>query len=138
MLVCWFVGSWFSAIIRIVVTHLLLLMLRRDTRNAAMVKGFGRRKSWIVPIQICSAILLLFIAQDIDTLLSPRSPTQSHSGTVNITYITTLFFTLVMLAATQDIAVDGMTQLASFAQSVLCSRRVCGESIHSTIIKACF
>lgn len=58
---------------------------------------FGRRKSWIIPLQFSSAILLFTMA-DIaeEKLLS--------SDIIGLSF---LFFFLVLLAATQDIAVDG-------------------------------
>lgn len=57
----------------------------------------GRRKSWIVPVQLASAALLLLSADWADKQLQA-----ARVGT-----ITALFCFLVMLAATQDIAVDG-------------------------------
>ena len=50
-----------------------------------------------VPIQLCSAALLLASAQWAEARL----------GEADVVSITVLFFALVMLAATQDIAVDG-------------------------------
>lgn len=57
----------------------------------------GRRKSWIVPIQLVSAALLLLSADWADAQLQAA----------RVGSITALFCLLVMLAATQDIAVDG-------------------------------
>lgn len=59
----------------------------------------GRRKSWIIPIQLISGITLIFLGGSIDALL--ESPEE------NLTRITWTFFFLVFLCATQDIAVDG-------------------------------
>ena len=63
-------------------------------------KRFGRRKSWIVPTQIAVGLFLLWIGTMIDGVL--------ESPTVNVTFITFLFLGMVLLAATQDIAVDGI------------------------------
>lgn len=57
----------------------------------------GRRKSWIVPIQLFTAILLYLSGDWI----------QTNFKAGNVWNLTTLFFVLVLLAATQDIAVDG-------------------------------
>ncbi|KAK9804906.1 hypothetical protein WJX72_011247 [[Myrmecia] bisecta] len=59
--------------------------------------AFGRRKSWVVPIQLLSALLLLGSAGWAEERLAEA----------NIVAVTGLFFGLVLLAATQDIAVDG-------------------------------
>ena len=58
---------------------------------------FGRRKSWIVPLQLASALLMICFA--------PWANEKLEAADVNS--ITLLFFFLVLLAATQDIAVDG-------------------------------
>lgn len=62
-------------------------------------RKFGRRKSWIVPIQTISAFILMYLGHIIDSLVD--SPKQ-HLNT-----ITFYFFILVLCCATQDIAVDG-------------------------------
>lgn len=62
-------------------------------------KTFGRRKSWIVPIQTISAIVLLYLGTSVERLL--------ENAQENLFAITVSFFTLVFLCATQDIAVDG-------------------------------
>lgn len=62
-------------------------------------KSFGRRKSWIVPIQTVSAIVLLLLGTRVEKLM--------ENAEENLGLITLAFFTLVFLCATQDIAVDG-------------------------------
>ncbi|KAJ1735859.1 hypothetical protein LPJ61_000303 [Coemansia biformis] len=62
-------------------------------------RGFGRRKSWIVPIQLVTACLFWWMGSHIDSLV--RDPA---AGIYEITY---LFLAIVFLSATQDIAVDG-------------------------------
>lgn len=77
----------------------------------------GRRKSWIVPIQIISGLLMIMLSFVVDELVS--------NG--RILLLTSLFFVLILLYATQDIAVDGWAlellspenlSYASTAQSV--------------------
>eukprot|EP01125_Pyxidicula_operculata_P020638 TRINITY_DN7667_c0_g1_i2.p1 TRINITY_DN7667_c0_g1~~TRINITY_DN7667_c0_g1_i2.p1 ORF type:complete len:235 (+),score=-6.42 TRINITY_DN7667_c0_g1_i2:30-707(+) len=60
---------------------------------------FGRRKSWVIPTQLITGFLMLYISSSIDNLLN-ESP-------LPIDYITGIFFIFILLAATQDIAVDG-------------------------------
>ncbi|KAF8059178.1 hypothetical protein HT031_005350 [Scenedesmus sp. PABB004] len=57
----------------------------------------GRRKSWIVPVQLASAALLVGSAGWI----------QARFEAGAVAPLTALFFFFVLLAATQDIAVDG-------------------------------
>jgi hypothetical protein len=59
---------------------------------------FGRRKSWILPAQTLSGIVLLILSKSVDDLL--------NIDPLPIEYITGIFFLLILLAATQDIAVD--------------------------------
>lgn len=60
---------------------------------------FGRRRSWIVPIQLFSALVLLILSFRIDDLLK--------TAETKLPVITGFFFVLVFASATQDIAVDG-------------------------------
>ena len=61
--------------------------------------SLGRRKSWVVPIQFLVGIMLYFLSQHVQELVLSEMP--------NVYLVTALFFTLIFLAATQDIAVDG-------------------------------
>ncbi|KAJ2795520.1 hypothetical protein H4R20_005851 [Coemansia guatemalensis] len=60
---------------------------------------FGRRKSWIAPIQLITALIFWWMGSHIDSLV--REPAE------HIHEITYLFLAIVFLSATQDIAVDG-------------------------------
>ncbi|EFN53476.1 hypothetical protein CHLNCDRAFT_11505, partial [Chlorella variabilis] len=57
----------------------------------------GRRRSWILPLQTASAALMLLCGGWVEA--------QLDAG--NAAGVTSLFFLLVLLAATQDVAVDG-------------------------------
>lgn len=63
----------------------------------------GRRKSWILPIQLLSGIGMLFLGSHIEGMMAatgkPDGPT--------IWNFTGWWFFLVLMCATQDIAVDG-------------------------------
>jgi MFS transporter, PAT family, solute carrier family 33 (acetyl-CoA transportor), member 1 len=63
----------------------------------------GRRKSWIVPIQFCSAFALLYLGSRADEMMKSAGAGDG-SGIWNFT---SWWFFLVFLCATQDIAVDG-------------------------------
>ena len=65
--------------------------------GTSKVLSLGRRKSWIVPIQLAIGCVLLFLARHAkDIVEAPK-----------VYSVTALFFALIFLAATQDIAVDG-------------------------------
>lgn len=57
----------------------------------------GRRKSWIVPVQLVTASMLVLCAGWINTLFEAA----------DVASLTALFTVFVFLSATQDIAVDG-------------------------------
>jgi hypothetical protein len=57
----------------------------------------GRRKSWIIPCQLLMGVLFLLSSPYIDTFLQAKEHLYTLTG---------LMFTLILLAATQDIAVD--------------------------------
>eukprot|EP00013_Stygamoeba_regulata_P020339 CAMPEP_0177654508 /NCGR_PEP_ID=MMETSP0447-20121125/14375_1 /TAXON_ID=0 /ORGANISM="Stygamoeba regulata, Strain BSH-02190019" /LENGTH=591 /DNA_ID=CAMNT_0019158173 /DNA_START=194 /DNA_END=1969 /DNA_ORIENTATION=- len=67
--------------------------------DAVYLPGFGRRKTWIVPIQILSGLLLLYLSTVMEDHLS--------GSEVDVWMLACLFFGLILLTATQDIAVDG-------------------------------
>jgi PAT family acetyl-CoA transporter-like MFS transporter 1 len=66
----------------------------------------GRRKSWIVPIQALSAVMMLWLGGRVEQLMEEASQ--------KLYLFTFVFFMLVMLCATQDVAVDGMFYILSF------------------------
>ncbi|KAF8746264.1 hypothetical protein AX14_000062 [Amanita brunnescens Koide BX004] len=61
--------------------------------------SIGRRKSWIIPMQLIVGTLMLYISTNVDRLMNDPSN--------NVAELTTLFTSLVAFSATQDIAVDG-------------------------------
>lgn len=66
--------------------------------DAVFVPKWGRRKSWIVPVQALVGVMLWFIGSHVETWLK---------GDININFLTMMFGSLILAAATQDIAVDG-------------------------------
>lgn len=76
-----------------------LKLLWSPVVDAIYSRRLGRRKSWILPVQLVSGITLLYLGVVINQLMADPA---SH-----LTKITVCFFFLVFLCATQDIAVDG-------------------------------
>lgn len=80
----------------------------------------GRRRSWIIPIQCISGIMLWTLGQavskgivfpGVDASFDKNNvvavPTNHPANEIDVFSLTMLFGTLVFLCATQDIAVDG-------------------------------
>lgn len=65
-------------------------------------KILGRRRSWILPIQCISGISLIYLGARIDYWMESDADILA-----NLSYLTYCFFFLILLCATQDIAVDG-------------------------------
>lgn len=63
----------------------------------------GRRKSWILPIQLCSGFAILYMGSRATQMMRDAAAPDG-SG---IWQFTVWWFSLVFLCATQDIAVDG-------------------------------
>ncbi|KAL3312955.1 hypothetical protein Ciccas_008450 [Cichlidogyrus casuarinus] len=74
-------------------------------------KKFGRRKSWLIPVQYAIGIDLIFISYYFSYWLArpaddPWGPI-GGAGDIKTISLTIAFFFLTFLAATQDIVVDG-------------------------------
>lgn len=67
-------------------------------------RRMGRRKSWLVPVQLGIGLFMLILSHSINSLLTDDSVTGQKP---NIQLLTFIFLMLNFLAATQDIAVDG-------------------------------
>ena len=61
-------------------------------------KRIGRRKTWVVPLQLLIGIMFISLSSVIEKTLYSESP--------NVLFLTVCFFIFYLLAATQDIAVD--------------------------------
>lgn len=67
--------------------------------DAVYNQEVGRRKSWIVPIQLLTGFMFLWLGTNIEHWLAQEE--------IQIGTLTAVFFILIFLCATQDIAVDG-------------------------------
>lgn len=67
-------------------------------------RGFGRRKSWLVPVQALAGLLMVAGSGFIEGELGLGG---GHLRSMNVKGVTAFFFGLYFLMATQDIAVDG-------------------------------
>lgn len=71
--------------------------------DAVWSPKIGRRKSWILPIQMLSGIGMLWLGSVVEQLMA----TAGKEGGPTIWAFTGWWFFLVFMCATQDIAVDG-------------------------------
>ncbi|KAF9918684.1 hypothetical protein FBU30_011327 [Linnemannia zychae] len=67
--------------------------------DAVYNKEIGRRKSWIIPIQLLTGFMFLWLGVNIDDWMSQDQ--------IDVGALTAVFFVLIFFSATQDIAVDG-------------------------------
>jgi len=74
--------------------------------DACFLKGFGRRKSWLVPVQALAGLLMVSGANFVERQLG-LGVGHTIGETINVKGVTAFFFALYFLMATQDIAVDG-------------------------------
>eukprot|EP00804_Cyclotella_cryptica_P018501 CCRYP_004332-RA/>CCRYP_004332-RA protein AED:0.30 eAED:0.30 QI:484/1/1/1/0/0.5/2/105/622 len=80
--------------------------------DACFSKRFGRRKSWLVPIQLLAGMLMVGGSDYVERELGLDN-TAAAGGAGNVATemhvkgVTAFFFVLYFLMATQDIAVDG-------------------------------
>lgn len=66
------------------------------------MKAFGRRKTWLVPSQVLIAAFMVYLSQNVDEWMG-----DGESKKPEMILLTSVFFVLWFLTATQDIAVDG-------------------------------
>lgn len=65
-------------------------------------KSIGKRRSWILPIQCVSGVSLICLGSVVDSWMENDNAILS-----NLSLLSYCFFFLILLCATQDIAVDG-------------------------------
>jgi Acetyl-coenzyme A transporter 1 len=83
-----------------------LKLLYAPVVDACFLRGFGRRKSWIVPAQALAGILMVLGANFVERQLG-LGVGHTLGESINVKGVTAFFFALYFLMATQDIAVDG-------------------------------
>ena len=71
--------------------------------DSCFVASFGRRKTWLVPVQYLIGVTMFLLSINVDFYLGDGT----ESSQPDVTTLTAMFFFLNFLAATQDIAVDG-------------------------------
>jgi len=97
------VGTMDQAIFSTVAYPFAFKLLWAPIVDSVYSAAVGRRKSWIVPLQAIIGVVMLRSTSLLNELLGPLS-----GGTTNVRGLTALFLCLYFLAATQDVAVDGL------------------------------
>jgi MFS transporter, PAT family, solute carrier family 33 (acetyl-CoA transportor), member 1 len=75
--------------------------------DSCFLRRFGRRKSWIVPVQALAGALMVGGANFVERQLGLSAIGPALAESINVRGVTAFFFVLYFLMATQDIAVDG-------------------------------
>ncbi|MGK3749276.1 MAG: PAT family acetyl-CoA transporter-like MFS transporter 1 [Bacillariaceae sp.] len=81
--------------------------------DSCFFKRFGRRKSWLIPIQTLAGLIMLGGSDFVERQLglgnagSAAVEGANSVATMDVRGVTAFFFVLYFLMATQDIAVDG-------------------------------
>jgi PAT family acetyl-CoA transporter-like MFS transporter 1 len=70
------------------------------------IAKFGRRKSWLIPVQIVCGIMMILGSSSVKVWMREEDE-RANPHELSIGSLTGYFFTLYFLMATQDIAVDG-------------------------------
>jgi PAT family acetyl-CoA transporter-like MFS transporter 1 len=70
--------------------------------DSVYMKSVGRRKSWLIPVQMVTGLVMILSSSYIEGWLYGRGSEGPH-----VEYLTAFFLSLYFLMATQDIAVDG-------------------------------
>lgn len=66
--------------------------------DAVYYARFGRRKSWLIPIQLIVSALFMLLSFYVESFIA----------TGRVVLLTIIFFAIVLLTASQDICVDGL------------------------------
>lgn len=77
--------------------------------DSCYFQSIGRRKTWIIPVQILTGIVMLVAAPYVDTWMG-NTANGAYTGEIKgpqVTVLTIFFLFLYFLMATQDIIVDG-------------------------------
>ncbi|XP_070491955.1 acetyl-coenzyme A transporter 1-like [Chironomus tepperi] len=93
--------------------------------DALYIKRFGRRKSWLVPVQILIGAFMIVLAQNVNEWLG-----DGEGNKPQIILLTSVFFVLWFLTATQDIVVDGwcLTMLQRRNVGYAATTNSCGQT----------
>ncbi|CAG9481831.1 acetyl-CoA transporter, putative [Plasmodium vivax] len=88
-------------------------------------KKIGRRKSWIIPLQLICSFSMICCGNHVSVWLGERG----HMA--NLYFLTAFFFVLFFLMATQDIAVDGwaLTMLSEENKGLASTCNILGQNI---------
>jgi MFS transporter, PAT family, solute carrier family 33 (acetyl-CoA transportor), member 1 len=106
--------------------------------DAVWSRRFGRRKSWVVPIQAVSGLSMIYLGWKIDEMMVAAGA----DGGAGAWKFTGWWFLLVFLCATQDIAVDGWAisllsiQNISYASTAQTVGLTAGQFLSHTVFLA--
>ncbi|KYN99737.1 putative acetyl-CoA transporter [Plasmodium gaboni] len=88
-------------------------------------KRIGRRKSWIIPLQLFCSFTMIYFSNNVSIWLGEKD------NIPNLFFLTLFFLLLFFLMATQDIAVDGwaLTMLSEENKKAASTCNILGQNI---------
>ncbi|SBT71901.1 acetyl-CoA transporter, putative [Plasmodium malariae] len=97
-------------------------------------KKIGRRKSWIIPLQLFCSLSMMLYSSHVSIWLGEKD------SNINLYFLTAFFFVLFFLMATQDIAVDGwaLTMLSEENKGLASTCNILGQNIGYCISQLSF
>ena len=89
--------------------------------DAMYITRFGRRKTWLIPIQFLLGVLLVFLSFRLTGMIEQ----------VEVRWLTGVFFVIYFLLASQDVCVDGwaLTLLADYHLQWASTCQTIGQSV---------
>jgi PAT family acetyl-CoA transporter-like MFS transporter 1 len=98
--------------------------------DSKFISKFGRRKTWLVPVQLLTGLVLILFSGEVDVWLGGPaaggiegsiSPAEQHVNSPHMWHLTMFFGVLYLLMATQDVAVDGWALTMLSRENVGCA-----------------
>ncbi|EUD64499.1 MFS transporter, PAT family, solute carrier family 33 (acetyl-CoA transporter), member 1 [Plasmodium inui San Antonio 1] len=113
------------SILSLVTIPFSLKLLWAPLVDSVYHKKIGRRKSWIIPLQLICSFSMIFCGNHVSVWLGERG------NMTNLYFLTSFFFVLFFLMATQDIAVDGwaLTILSEENRGLASTCNILGQNI---------
>jgi len=108
--------------------------------DSCFLARFGRRKSWLVPAQCGIGITMLVTSQFVEQILGKEATDTEPGVAPDVTTLTAIFFILNLLAATQDVAVDGwaLTMLKPGNVGYVSSCNILGQALGWVLGYICY
>eukprot|EP00943_MAST-04B_sp_MAST-4B-sp1_P000826 g826.t1 len=108
-----------------------LKLLWAPVVDSLFMRSWGQRKTWLVPAQLLIGLVMIGSSYSVDNLMDPSQAGEDF----DIMLLTSIFFALFFLCATQDIAVDGwaLTMLKKENVGYAATCNAAGQTLGNTL-----